>query len=169
MIYALHILGISPAGIAGSNPIGDLDVSVFCECRMTWRGGHKVGLIIHTEESYRKWYVWMSVSVRKLWSTGGLSRHGGGVQCLARDRKACLAIPAGSSMFWIHNDVHVTYLADRHWFVVINYGWSIFLPNYNRLERRLNADVEYTQFEFQPQHFLHSLLCCDISVFPHTF
>ena len=99
---------------------------------------------------------------------GGLSHHGGGVQWLARNRKACGTIPRGSSMIWIHGETQVTYLADGHWFIVINYGWSIFLPIYGRLDRYLNADVEYARFESQPQNRLHSLCCYEFSLCFHT-
>jgi len=45
------VCGRSFAGIAGSNPAGDMDVS--CECCVMSRSGLCVGVITRPEESYR--------------------------------------------------------------------------------------------------------------------
>jgi hypothetical protein len=50
------VLGLSPAGIEGSNPAEGMDVLyVSCECFMLQGRGLCFGLIIRPEESYRLW------------------------------------------------------------------------------------------------------------------
>ena len=44
-------------GIAGSNPAGSMDVSLFGECCALLGGGLCAGPITLTEESYRVWRV----------------------------------------------------------------------------------------------------------------
>ena len=52
-----QVYGRSPAGIVGSNPIGDMYVC--CECCVLSRRGLCDELITRPEESYRLWCVWM--------------------------------------------------------------------------------------------------------------
>ena len=67
------------AGIAGSNPIGGMDV---CECFVLSGRGLCDGLITRPEESYRLWCVVVcdletSSRMRRPWPALGLQRHRG--------------------------------------------------------------------------------------------
>jgi hypothetical protein len=54
MRFKARVCGQSPAGIAGSNPAGGMNVCLLC-CVLS--GSLCNGLIIHAEESYRLWCV----------------------------------------------------------------------------------------------------------------
>jgi hypothetical protein len=56
------VYGRSLAGIVGSNPVADMDLS-FVSGLLSGRGLYN-GLITRPEESYRVWYVYISVIVK---------------------------------------------------------------------------------------------------------
>jgi len=55
--FKAWVCGRSLAGMAGSNPAGDMDVC--CECCVLSGRGLCVGIIIRPEESCRLWCVWV--------------------------------------------------------------------------------------------------------------
>jgi len=53
----VRFCGRSLAGIVGSNPVGIMDVSLYCDFCVLSGGGNCVGLIARPEESFRMWCV----------------------------------------------------------------------------------------------------------------